>query len=187
MGGARVRLCAMLKAKNLLGPESAWRAIGNRLLQVLANYAPGATTVRVRLHKLRGVTIGENTFIGTDALIETSHPELVTIGSDVALGIRSVIIAHFRGPVPTNGESVRIEDEVFVGPCAIILPNVTIGRGAVVTAGSVVTKSVPPLTMVQGNPATPVAICGVPLGRRTSLTEFYAKLKPVRRAVKEAT
>jgi serine acetyltransferase len=52
----------------------------------------------------------------------------------------------------------------------------------VVTAGSVVTSSVPPLTMVQGNPARPVARCGIPLSLRTPPGEFYRRLQPLRSA-----
>ena len=75
--------------------------------------------------------------------------------------------------------SVRIADDVFVGPGAIIMPNVTIGAGAVVAAGSVVTRSVAPLTMVQGNPAKPIARCGIPLGLDTPVKEFYRRLTPI--------
>ena len=158
----------------------------NRVLQVLALYAPGAETLRVRLHRARGVQIGDGCFIGTAALIETSQPTLVSIGNGVAIGIRCVIIGHFRGT--PRRPSVRIEDDVFIGPGVIILPNVTIGRGAVVSAGSVVTRSVPPMTMVQGNPAQPVARCGVPLGLKTPLNDFYRSLKPIgRRAPTVAT
>jgi heptaprenylglycerol acetyltransferase len=164
--------------------DPALRGIKNRLFQVIALYAPGAMTTRVRLHRARGVHIGTGVFIGTAALIETSRPELVSIGSNVAIGIRSVIIAHFRemikGSEETSGISVRIEDDVFIGPGVIILPNVTIGRGAVVTAGSVVARSVPELTMVQGNPARPVAHCGIPLGMKTPLKEFLRALQPIR-------
>lgn len=156
------------------------RGLRNRLLQMMARFAPGATTTRPRLHRMRGVAIGQGTFIGTDALIETSYPHLVSIGDYVAIGIRSVIIGHFRGAVPET-PTVRIEDDVFIGPGVIILPNVTIGHGAVVTAGSVVTKSVPPLTLVQGNPAQVIATCGVPLGMRTLPKEFYRRLRPVDR------
>jgi acetyltransferase-like isoleucine patch superfamily enzyme len=153
--------------------------IRNRLLQWLARFAPGATTLRVRMHRWRGVTIGERVFIGTDALIETGYPHLVTIGDDVGIGIRCVIIGHMNGPLP-EGPTVRIEDEAFVGPGAMVLPNVTIGRGAVVMAGSVVTKSVPPLTLVQGNPAKPVGRCGVPFSKGVDLKTFYASLRPIR-------
>lgn len=150
-----------------------------RLLQVLALYAPGADTLRVRLHRLRGVAIGERTFIGTDVLLDTSHPEMISIGAGVDIGARTMVIAHQQGEAQRDGVSVLIEDEVFVGPGSIILPHVTLGRGAVVHAGSVVTRSVPPLTMVRGNPAAPVARCGVPLGRSTPLREFTRQLQPL--------
>ena len=72
---------------------------------------------------------------------------------------------------------VVIEEDATVGPGAIILPNVTIGHGAIVTAGSVVTKSVPPKTMVQGNPARPIATVEVPLGLDVSVKEFAKGLR----------
>jgi acetyltransferase-like isoleucine patch superfamily enzyme len=132
------------------------------------------------MHRWRGVAIGDNVFIGTDALIETSYPHLVVIGNDVGIGIRSVIIGHVNGPLP-NAPTVRIEDTAFIGPGALILPNVTIGRGAVVMAGSVVTKSVPPMTLVQGNPAHPVGRCGVPFSQGVDPKTFYASLRPIER------
>jgi acetyltransferase-like isoleucine patch superfamily enzyme len=160
--------------------DPALRGIKNRVLQLVALYAPGADTVRVRLHRWRGVTIGGRVFVGTDALLETAYPQLVSIGAGVDIGMRTTIIAHQAGePVDESRISVRIENDVFVGPGVIILPNVTIGAGAVVTAGSVVTRSVPPMTMVHGNPAKPVARCGLPLGRRTPLNEFYRQLRPL--------
>jgi acetyltransferase-like isoleucine patch superfamily enzyme len=156
------------------------------VLQALALYAPGATSVRVWLHRLRGVTVGRGVFIGTDAIIETARPELVFIGDDVTISIRAVVIAHFRGTTAAERNeaghrfSVRIEDQAFIGPGVIILPGATIGHGSVVAAGSVVTNSVPPLTLVQGNPARPVARCGIPLAVKTSAKDFYRSLKPIR-------
>lgn len=55
--------------------------------------------------------------------------------------------------LPENDEDVVIEDGVWVGCNAIILKGVTIGRGAVVAAGAVVTKDVPPYAIAGGNPA----------------------------------
>ena len=150
----------------------------NRLLQILARFAPGARTWRVRLHRWRGVRIGEGVWIGYDAIIETSYPWLVSIGNNSEIGLRVVILAHFKKNVDES-RSVVIEEEVFIGPGAIILQNVTIGRGAVVTSGSVVTRSVPPMTLVQGNPARPVAICGIPLTGEVSLDEFSRNLRPL--------
>jgi acetyltransferase-like isoleucine patch superfamily enzyme len=88
--------------------------------------------------------------------------------------MRVTVIAHFR-----ETQGVKIEEDAFVGPGAIILPNVVIGRGAVVTAGSVVTKSVPPMTLVQGNPAVAIAKCGVPLTPDITLKEFSRRLTPL--------
>jgi acetyltransferase-like isoleucine patch superfamily enzyme len=164
-------------------------AVRNRLFQAVALYAPGGDTTRVWLHRQRGVEIGEDTWIGVGAIIEPGFPGRVVIGKRVAIGIRVTIIAHFeyKGLDRRTGEpfvsdeiSVRIEDDAFIGPAVVILPDVTIGRGAVVTAGSVVARSVPPLTMVQGNPAKPVARSTVPLGLHTPLQEYYRQLKPIR-------
>jgi acetyltransferase-like isoleucine patch superfamily enzyme len=136
--------------------------------------------MRVRLHRARGVKIGDNVWIGYDAIIETNKPWLVEIGDNVLIGIRSTIIAHFR---ETAG--VRIEKNAYIGVGAIIMPNVVIGEGAVVTAGSVVTRSVPPLTIVQGNPAVPVARTKVPMGFLT-VREFTANIRPLTTAKPKA-
>jgi acetyltransferase-like isoleucine patch superfamily enzyme len=146
-----------------------------RTLQFLARNSPGAMTLRVWLHRLRGVKIGKRVWIGYDAIIETSSPYLVEIKDDAVVGIRATIIAHFR-----ESQGVVIEEGAVVGPGAMVMPNVKIGKGAVVTAGSVVTRSVPPMTLVQGNPAQLIAKVGVMLGPNTSLHEFSTHLKPLR-------
>jgi acetyltransferase-like isoleucine patch superfamily enzyme len=160
--------------------EPLLRGALKRVLQILALYGPGAETLRVRLHRMRGAEIGTGVFIGTDVLLETSHPEMVAIGDRVDIGARTTIIAHQQGEAQRSGVSVRIEDDVFIGPGSLLLPHVTVGRGAVVSAGSVVSRSVPPLTMVRGNPAAVVARCGIPLGRHTPLSQFYRQLQPIK-------
>jgi len=155
--------------------ETFLRGTLNRLFQLLARILPGAGSVRVTLHRARGVNIGRNVFISEDVILETGAPNLITIEDRVFLGVRTTIIAHFR----ELNEGVKIESDVFVGPGAIILPNVVLGRGSVVAAGSVVTRSVPPMTLVQGNPAVPVAQCGVPLGEQVTQGEFSRQLKPL--------
>lgn len=156
--------------------ELPLRGFKNRLLQQLARIVPGAKSLRVRLHRARGVKIGVGVWIGYDAILETSQPHLITIEDGASIGIRATIIAHFRG-----AQGVRIEEGAFIGPGVIILPNVVIGRGAVVAAGSVVTNSVPAMTMVQGNPAVPIARCGIPLREDVSFIEFSLRLKPFTR------
>src|SRR5437879_2220123 len=113
--------------------ENPLRGIKNRLLQGLARSAPGARTLRVWLHRMRGVKVGKGAWIGYDAIIETSCPELVSIGVGAAVGIRAVIIAHFR-----EQRGVVIERDAVIGAGAIVLAGVTVGEASVVTAGSVV-------------------------------------------------
>jgi maltose O-acetyltransferase len=87
----------------------------------------------------------------------------VTIGSDVMMGPEVVIFTTDHAfedtnrPMREQGMSatrpVIIEDDVWIGQRAMILPGVSVGRGAVIAAGAVVTKDVPPNSMVGGNPA----------------------------------
>jgi len=154
--------------------ENLFQGIRNRLFQHLARILPGARSLRVALHRARGVHIGEGVWIGYDVILDTSRPHLITIEDRASLSMRVTVIAHFR-----ETQGVKIEQDAFIGPGAIILPNVTIGRGAVVTAGSVVTQSVPPMTLVQGNPAVPIASCGIPLSSEVTLKDFSRRLKPL--------
>ena len=158
-----------------MGYESALTGMKNRALQLAARVAPGATTLRVLLHRWRGVKVGKRVWIGYDAVIETSRPQLVTIGDDVVIGMRATLIAHFK-----EVRGLTIGPRSSIGPGAIIMPGVTIGEGAVVTAGSVVTRSVPPLTVVQGNPARAVARNDVALLPNVTLKQFIASLRPIR-------
>ena len=148
----------------------------NRILEKIARGIPGAQSVRPRLHRWRGVKIANSVWIGYDAIIETAKPHLVTIKDGVTIGIRSIIIAHFR----EWERPIVIEEGAFLGPGVIVLPNVVIGRGAVVAAGSVVTTSVPPMTLVQGNPAKPVAQVGKSPSPTVSFQEFSASLRPLK-------
>jgi amino acid adenylation domain-containing protein len=154
--------------------------IKNRLLQLCARVAP--LTLRPMFHRWRGVKLGSNVYIGYDAILETSYPWLISIGNDSGIGIRGIIIGHFAGMETVSlkrGEvSVEIGDNVWIGPGVLILPNVKIGDGAVVAAGSTVTASIPAGTFAQGNPAKPIARCGIPL-YGTSYAEFIKHLEPL--------
>ena len=105
-----------------------------------------------------GVKIGKNCFISTRRW--GTEPYLITVGDNVQV-TRDVAV-HTHG----GGQAIRkehpdfdvfgkvvISDWAYIGASSQIMPGVTIGEGALVAAGSIVTKSVPPHTVVGGNPA----------------------------------
>lgn len=105
-----------------------------------------------------GVTIGKNCLINTRNW--SSEPYLIYIGNNVQLTHNVHIHTHGGGnavrhmyPKFDVFGKVIIEDWAYIGCCSQIMPGVTIGKGALVAAGSVVTKSVPPGVVVGGNPA----------------------------------
>jgi acetyltransferase-like isoleucine patch superfamily enzyme len=154
--------------------ETPLRGAIQRTLQALAKVLPGSS-LRVALHRARGVRIGTGVWIGTEVILDTAYPWLITIEDNVNISVRAMILAHFR-----DVRGVKIERDAFIGAGALISPGVVIGHGAVVATGSVVTRSVAPMTMVQGNPAIPVARCGVALLGDVTLKEFSRHLKPLR-------
>ena len=104
----------------------------------------------------KGVVIGEDTKIGNNALLDGRA--LLFIGNHVDLA-SEVLIYNSEHDIESSDfsvilEEVSIGDYSFIGPRAIILPGVTIGKGAIVAAGAVVTKSIPDFKIVAGIPAT---------------------------------
>lgn len=163
--------------RNLPRPVRLPLQLFQRTLHVIARLSPGAESVRVWLHQLRGVRIDRPVFIGANVYIDDEYPEQVRLRRDCVIGISVVIIAHMRGV-----GSVDIGPDAFVGPGSIIMPNVRIGEGAVVAANSVVTRDVPPYTLVGGVPeARPMARVTKTLGRRKSMEEFQRGLRPLSR------
>jgi len=106
------------------------------------------------------VTIGPGTVVNRDVILDGRFP--LTIGSFVSISVRSVILTleHDLGDPEFRavGAPVQIGDRVFIGTGSIVLPGVTIGDGAVVAAGAVVTKDVEPFTIVGGVPARPIGV-----------------------------
>lgn len=105
-----------------------------------------------------GVTIGKNCYIATKEF--GTEPYLITIGNNVGLTTGTAIHTHggsrvVRDRIPDFDcfGKVTIKDWAYIGTGAQIMPGVTIGEGALVAAGSIVTKSVAPHTVVGGNPA----------------------------------
>jgi maltose O-acetyltransferase len=101
------------------------------------------------------LTIGDGCLVNYGVEIFASHA--VHIGSDVLIGdLATVYDTDFHPVDPdssTRVEPVTIEDGAWICRLAIVLPGVTVGTGAIVAAGAVATRDVPPHSIVAGNPA----------------------------------
>lgn len=101
------------------------------------------------------ITIGRGSVINRSVVLDGRFP--LVIGENVSISLRSMILTlqhDLANPdFASEGAPVAIEDRAFIGAQAILLPGVTIGKGAAVAAGSVVTRDVEPYTIVAGVPA----------------------------------
>lgn len=156
----------------------------SRVLHKLALILPGGYTIRVWLHRRRGVKIGRNVWISQFVYIDELHPEAITIKDNCTIGIRTSIFTHFYwGPKKSNDgyHEVVIEKDAFIGPHCLILPGVSIGEGAVVKGGSVISRDVPPFMFWGPPPSGPLGRVTVPLTPEHTYDEFLRGLKPVRK------
>ena len=127
----------------------------------------GKNTVieRIRLINLYrmgigGITIGNNCFLGDGVTLDTA--ERITLEDGVTLSFDVMVLTHtnvgyknhpVQEHIPPVAKPTMFKKGCFVGVRATILPGITIGEGAAVAAGAVVTKNVPAKTLVGGVPA----------------------------------
>ena len=135
-----------------------WHRTKDHWLQVISRIMP-LNGIRVKLQKMRGVTIGEKVHIGPMVTIDDVYPYFVSIGKGTAISGNTFILTHTKPMVYHSEVSesyvapVIIEDNVWIAISVDILPGVTIGEGSIIAAGSVVTESIPPLVFAAGAPA----------------------------------
>ena len=104
------------------------------------------------------LVIGEQSYLGPQSLVNADEP--VRIGRDTGLAPRAMILTHGSWPPVTEGfrwrrmAPVTLGDQVWCAAGVFVNPGVTIGDGSVIASCAVVTKDVPPDTVVSGNPAT---------------------------------
>jgi acyl carrier protein len=160
--------------------KSVLRRAFNRLLHLLCRFLPGATTVRPFLHRLRGVRIGKDVWIGDDVYLENEYPECVEIHDGVMLGLRSTIVAHTSG-----AGKVIIGRNAFIGTGSTVVTAgnrpLVIGEGAVLMASSLVTGNIAANTLYGRDPVKPLARVTKPFTACTTYEEFMATLRPLSR------
>jgi len=148
----------------------------------MARYLPGSTSLRPFLHRLRGVKIQGRVFIGDDVYLENEYPDCVEIHNGAAIGLRSTIVAH-SGGIGERGRIVIGKNAAIMSCCTVICSagqTLTIGEGAVLSAGSVVTSDIPPRTLCAGPRVRAVATVMVPYTLEANHRDFVRGLRPLR-------
>jgi len=164
--------------------KTLFTRIINRVLHTMARNLPGSMTVRPFLHRLRGVKIHKNVFIGDDVYIENEYPEVIEIHENAAITLRTMLMAHQTG----TGKLI-IGKDVYIGiGCVITCPpnhTLSIGEGSVIAAHSVISKSIPPFSFVASPEAKRIAKVTVPFIKGVTYDDFIAGLVPIKRNKKD--
>jgi acetyltransferase-like isoleucine patch superfamily enzyme len=132
--------------------------IKNWFIDRLAAIAP-VPSWRVWLHRLKGINIGKNVYIGYYVIFDRIYPEEITLEDYVEIGDRSIISAHQRGSLvnrekyPREIKPVIIKKGAWIMPGSIIIPGITIDIMSIVATGSVVTKNIPAYELWGGVPS----------------------------------
>ena len=155
-----------------------WSSRATAWMHVIAMWAP-LNGIRVFFHRLRGVRIGRRVQIVQGCFLEESRPWLITIEDDVRISAGATIITHdmvysnLDWSIPYRYGPVVLKTKCIIGPRSVILPGVTVGESALVAAGAVVVKDVPPRTVVAGATATHLMDLDVGLAKARAKIEEY--------------
>lgn len=144
-----------------IAPRGLWRVFLQKQLHMIAR-ATIPPDLRIQLYRWMGITVGNHCFIGLDTWLDDQFPELVVIEDDVTISFRVTVIVHDdakrmdrtqAGAGDGTVAPVVLKRGCYLGAGSLLLPGVTVGEGAVVAAGAVVTRDVPAGTVVGGVPA----------------------------------
>jgi acetyltransferase-like isoleucine patch superfamily enzyme len=130
------------------GPRPVVKNRGGTIVVESCSFERG---VRIEVHCGATLSIGKGSYLNYNVHIVTAKS--VSIGRNVKVGWDVVIMdtdLHGYAGQPAHARPIVIEDDVWVGCRALILKGVRVGKGAIIGAGAIVTRDVPPLTVVAG-------------------------------------
>lgn len=139
--------------------------------------------VRIRMQRWRGVSIGKHVHWGTDVTVDAPFPYFLIVEDGASFAGNNYVLTHNK---PTHYMSkcmasfvapVIIRKNVWIAVGVTILPGVEIGEGSIITAGSVVSKNIPPMVIAGGNPAKVITDISESLRDNYSKEEFDKIIK----------
>jgi acetyltransferase-like isoleucine patch superfamily enzyme len=120
--------------------------------------------IRSMLWRWMGAKVGKGCYIGYDVYADMNHMDLIELEDGVNIANRSLLLCHQRNfkdyhigddynALPYITKKILLKKGCLLGMETMVLPGVTVGEGAIVGAGSLVTKDIPPWTVATGRPA----------------------------------
>ena len=128
------------------------KVVKNFIFIQMARYTPFMRMKNWIYRTFLRMKVGEDTAFALMVMVDLMFPEKITVGRNSVIGYNTTILSHEYLIKEYRLGEVYIGDEVLIGANSTILPGVTIGDGAIVSAGTLVNKDVPAGSFVGGNP-----------------------------------
>ncbi|TKD58329.1 acyltransferase [Bacillus sp. S2(2019)] len=128
------------------------KVVKNFIFIQMARYTPFMGMKNWIYRTFLRMKVGEDTAFALMVMVDLMFPEKITVGRNSVIGYNTTILSHEYLIKEYRLGEVYIGDEVLIGANSTILPGVTIGDGAIVSAGTLVNKDVPAGSFVGGNP-----------------------------------
>lgn len=129
-----------------------WKVVKNFIVIQVARYTPFLGMKNWLYRHLLRMEVGDQTSFALMVMLDVMFPEKISVGRNTVIGYNTTILAHEYLIKEYRLGDVNIGSEVMIGANSTIMPGITIGDGAIVSAGTLVHKDVPAGTFVGGNP-----------------------------------
>ncbi|MBT2717614.1 DapH/DapD/GlmU-related protein [Bacillus sp. ISL-57] len=129
-----------------------WKVVKNFVVIQLARYTPFLGMKNWLYRNFLHMKVGKHTSFALMVMPDVMFPEKISVGINTVIGYNTTILAHEYLIHEYRLGEVVIGDEVLIGANSTILPGLSIGNGAIVSAGTLVHKDVPEGAFVGGNP-----------------------------------
>ncbi|MBB6453591.1 acetyltransferase-like isoleucine patch superfamily enzyme [Salirhabdus euzebyi] len=149
------------KRYRVKGANSLWhvyktvpflKVVKNFIVIQTARYTPFLSFKNWMYRKLLRMDVGDKTSFALMVMLDVMFPEKISVGKNTVIGYNTTILAHEYLIKEYRIGEVQIGNEVMIGANSTILPGVSIGDRAIVSAGTLVHKDVPAGCFVGGNP-----------------------------------